>query len=48
MLTTPSLTFVFLGIVASLGTACVWLLWEYERTSKQAMSKAHRRPDRFG
>lgn len=46
MLTTPALTLVFLGIVVSLGTAFVWVLWEFERTSKQALSKAHRPHDR--
>jgi hypothetical protein len=30
MLTTPALTFVFMGIVFSLGTALVWMLWEIE------------------
>ena len=47
MLTTPALTFVFLGIVVSLGTAFVWVLWEFERTSKHVLSKAHRPRDRF-
>ena len=46
MLTTPALTFVFLGIVASLGTAFVWLLWGFEQTSKHALSKAPRPRDR--
>jgi len=46
MLTTPALTFVFLGIVVSLGTAFVWVLWEFEQTSKHALSKAHRPRDR--
>jgi len=30
MLTAPALTFVFMGIVFSLGTALVWMLWEIE------------------
>jgi hypothetical protein len=30
MLTTPALTLVFMGIVFSLGTALVWMLWEIE------------------
>jgi hypothetical protein len=46
MLTTPALTFVFLGIVVSLGTAFVWVLWEFEQTSSHALSKAHRPHDR--
>lgn len=46
MLTTPALTLVFLGIVSSLATAFVWLLWEFEQTSKQALSKAQRSRDR--
>ena len=46
MLTTPALTFVFLGIGVSLGTAFVWVLWEFEQASKHALSKAHRPRDR--
>ena len=46
MLTTPALTLVFLGIVVSLGTAFVWVLWEFERMSKHVLSKAHRPNDR--
>jgi hypothetical protein len=46
MLTTPALTFVFLGVVVSLGTAFVWVLWEFEQTLKQALSKPHRPRDR--
>ena len=46
MLTTPALTFVFLGIVVSLGTAFVWVLWELDRMSEHALSKAHRPRDR--
>jgi hypothetical protein len=30
MLTTPALTLVFMGIVFSLGTGLVWMLWEIE------------------
>jgi len=47
MLTIPALTLVFLGIVVSLGTLFVWLLWEFEQTSKHALSKAHRPRDRL-
>ena len=44
MLTTPSLTLLFLGVVVGgLGTAFVWMLWEVEQ-----MSKPHRNSDRFG
>jgi len=46
MLTTPALTFVFLGIVVGLGTAFVWVLWEFEQTSRHSLSKAHRPRDR--
>jgi hypothetical protein len=46
MLTAPALTFVFLGIVVSLGTAFVWVLWEFDRTLNRALSKAHRPRDR--
>jgi hypothetical protein len=46
MLTTPALTFVFLGIVVGLGTAFVWVLWEFEQTSRHVLSKASRRRDR--
>ncbi len=34
MLTAPALTFVFLGVVISLGAALVWALWEIEQVSK--------------
>ena len=34
MLTAPGLTLLFLGVVVSLGTALVWMLWEIELTSK--------------
>ena len=30
MLTAPALTLVFMGVVFSLGTAFVWVLWEIE------------------
>jgi hypothetical protein len=43
MLTIPSLTFVFLGVVVGLGTAFVWMLWEIERSSRP-----RRNIDRFG
>jgi hypothetical protein len=44
MLTAPALTLVFLGVVVSLGTAVVWMLWEIEQT----VSKPHRNSDRLG
>jgi hypothetical protein len=43
MLTIPGLTLLFLGVVVSLGTAFVWMLWEIEQ-----MSKPQRNSDRFG
>ena len=48
MLTVPDLTFVFLGVVVSLGTAFVWMLWELEKMSKQQASKPRRKLDRVG
>ncbi len=44
MLTAPALTLVFLGVVAGLGTAFVWMFWEME----QAMSKPRRSDVRRG
>ena len=35
MLTAPTLTLVFLGVVVGLGTAFVWLFWEIEQVSKR-------------
>lgn len=43
MLTAPGLTLVFLGVVVSLASAFVWMLWEVEQTSKP-----RRNSDRFG
>jgi hypothetical protein len=43
MLTTPALTLVFLGVVVSLGTAFVWMLWEIE----PKIARLHRNSDRF-
>lgn len=42
-LTAPALTFVFLGVVVSLGSALVWAFWEIERASG-----ARRNVDRAG
>src|ERR1700694_2831918 len=43
MLTTPALTLVFLGVVVSLGTAFVWMLWEIE----PKIARLQRNGDRF-
>lgn len=43
-LTTPELTFVFLGVVVALGAALVWMFWEFE----QRASRPHRKRDRSG
>jgi hypothetical protein len=40
MLTAPALTLVFMGVIASLGTAFVWMFWEIE----QVISKPRRNP----
>lgn len=46
-LTAPSLTFLFLAIVLSLGTALVWMLWELEqRAQRQRPARQRTRPDR--
>jgi hypothetical protein len=43
MLTAPALTLVFLGVVAGLGTAFVWMFWEMEQsTSKPRRSDVRR------
>ena len=42
MLTAPALTLVFMGVVASLGSAFVWMFWEIE----QSASKSRRNRDR--
>jgi hypothetical protein len=44
MLTTPALTLMLLGVVVSLATAFVWMLWEIERSA----AKPHRKSDGFG
>jgi hypothetical protein len=33
MLTAPALTFVFLCVVVGLGTALVWMFWEFEQAA---------------
>jgi hypothetical protein len=43
MLTAPELTLVFLGVVASLGTALVWIFWEMERATSKPRRKVGRR-----
>ena len=47
MLTAPALTLVFLGVVVSLGTAAVWMLWEFEQTMARPVAKQNRNSDRF-
>jgi hypothetical protein len=47
MLTVPDLTFVLLGVIVSLGSAFVWMLWEIEQMSKQQATKPRRKFDRF-
>jgi hypothetical protein len=42
MLTTPALTVVFLGVVVSLGTAFVWMLWEIERMLEKPLRSSNR------
>ncbi|UFZ06572.1 hypothetical protein LQG66_09855 [Bradyrhizobium ontarionense] len=34
-LTSPELTFLFMGVVVSLGIALVWMVWELERSTRQ-------------
>jgi len=44
MLTAPALTLVFMGVVASLGTAFVWMFWEIEQvTSRPSRNRGGRR-----
>ena len=43
MLSIPGLTLLLLGLVVGLGTAIVWMLWEFEQVSKPG-----RNSDRFG
>lgn len=45
MLTAPQLTLLFLVIVVSLGTAFVWLLWEFEQSASRRRGNASRRLD---
>lgn len=44
VLTAPALTLVFMGVIASLGTALVWMFWEIE----QSVSKSRRNGSRRG
>ena len=49
MLTTPALTLVFMGVVFSLGTALVWVLWEIEpKLARLHRHSDHISRDRFG
>jgi predicted negative regulator of RcsB-dependent stress response len=34
-LTSPELTFLFMGVVVGLGAALVWMVWELEQNAKQ-------------
>ncbi len=43
MLTAPALTLVFMGVVASLGTALVWMLWEMEQMTARPRRDGKRR-----
>ncbi len=43
MLTPPELTLVFVGIVASLGTALVWAFWEIEQKAMKPQRHNDRR-----
>ena len=43
MLTAPTLTLLFLGVVVALGTAFVWMFWEI-----QQVAKPPRKGDGFG
>ncbi len=42
-LTSPELTFVFLGVVVSLGAALVWMAWELEQGARQPAKVRRRR-----
>ena len=39
MLTAPAMTFLFLGLVVSLGAAFMWMFWEIEQM-KQRRNRA--------
>jgi hypothetical protein len=43
MLTAPALTLVFMGVVASLGTAFVWMFWEIEQLASKPRRNGGRR-----
>jgi hypothetical protein len=49
MLTAPALTLMFLLVVASLGTAFVWMFWEVENAkSRRRVPGSHTSGDRLG
>lgn len=49
MLTAPALTLMFLLVVASLGTAFVWMFWEVEKArSRHRVPVSRRKGDRLG
>jgi len=35
-LSAPDLTFVFIGVVIGLGSACVTMLWQIEQTTRRS------------
>lgn len=49
MLTAPALTLMFLLVVASLGTAFVWMFWEVEKAkSRRRITGSRPNGDRLG
>ncbi|WP_257166666.1 hypothetical protein [Bradyrhizobium sp. SRS-191] len=42
-LTSPELTFVFMGVVVGLGAALVWMAWELEQGARQPARVRRRR-----
>jgi hypothetical protein len=49
MLTAPTLTLVFMGVVVSLGTILVWMFWEIEQMSRlRRTSRPRRKGDGIG
>ena len=43
VLTAPALTLVFMGVIASLGTALVWMFWEIEQSASKPRRDGSRR-----
>lgn len=49
MLTAPALTLMFMIVVASLGTAFVWMFWEVERARfRRRIPGSRPKGDRLG